>query len=59
MVTEEQILEIERKCEEIRKRHEKREVNENKIQFNSIQEAIEYFHAEPLDEFEKRFMSGE
>lgn len=59
MVTEEQILETEKKCEEIRKKYEYRELNESVIQFNTVEDAMKYFHAEPLDEFEKRFRSGE
>ncbi|MCQ2258942.1 MAG: hypothetical protein MJZ41_13265 [Bacteroidaceae bacterium] len=59
MVTREHILETKRQCDEIRKKYEHRKLNENKIQFNSIEEVMEYYHAEPLDEFEKRFMSDE
>lgn len=58
MVTREQILETQRKCNEIRKKHQLKILNEDEIKFNSIEEAMDFFHAEPLDEFEKRFRSG-
>lgn len=59
MVTIEQILETERKCEEIRQKYEHRKLIENKIQFNSIEEAMKFYHCEPFEEFDKRFGSGE
>lgn len=58
MVTREQILETQRKCEEIRKKYKRRILNESEFNFNSIEEMSKYYDAIPLDEFDREFRNG-
>lgn len=58
MVTEEQVQQTFEKIEKMREDFNKRMLNENAQNFKTIEEIIEYYQAEPLDEFEKKFMNG-
>lgn len=58
MVSQERILEIAKECEEIMKQSKLNEENKPK-QFSSIEEARAYYNSMPLEEFVKRFRSGE
>lgn len=58
MVTREQILETERKCEEIRKKYDISILNEGDMKFNSVEEVRAFYKSIPLDEFIKKVKSG-
>lgn len=58
MVTREQILETQRKCEGIRKQHLPKILNESQFDFKTIEEMRAYYKSIPLEEFDKKFRSG-
>lgn len=58
MVTREQILETQRKCEEIRKNSKCKILNESQFDFKTMEEMIKFYNAEPFEEFDKKFRSG-
>lgn len=57
MVSQERILEIAKECEEIMKHSKLNEGNKSE-QFSSLEEVLRYYDAEPFDDFDKRYMSG-
>lgn len=58
MVTREQILETQRKCEKIRKNSKCKILNESQFDFKTIEEMIKFYDAEPLDEFIRKVKGG-
>lgn len=58
MVTREQMLETQRKCEEIRKNSKSKILHESQFDFKTMEEMIKFYNAEPFEEFDKRFRSS-